>query len=235
MATTGLLSLSAAPKRANVSDFADMAPYVYPGNTARYVSKPYFTPDGQNYLRLSDDGKRVVKHDIRNGAEVETLMDVTHTRQANISSIQNFTLSPDGCKLLIATSVEPIYRRSTRAVYYVYELRTRILTPLSDEHQPQRAPLFSPDGRMVAFVAGDNNIYLKKLDYGTEVAVTTDGAVNAVINGVPDWVYEEEFSTASSMAWAPDCSTLCYLKYNESEVPTYSFPLYEGACDPMRQ
>ncbi len=67
---------------------------------------------------------------------------------------------------------------------------------------------------MVAFVAGDNNIYLKKLDYGTEVAVTTDGAVNAVINGVPDWVYEEEFSTASSMAWAPDCSTLCYLKYN---------------------
>ena len=235
MAATGLLSLSAAPKRANVSDFADMAPYVYPGNTARYVSKPYFTPDGQNYLRLSDDGKRVVKHDIRNGAEVETLMDVTHTRQANISSIQNFTLSPDGSKLLIATSVEPIYRRSTRAVYYVYELRTRILTPLSDEHQPQRAPLFSPDGRMVAFVAGDNNIYLKKLDYGTEVAVTTDGAVNAVINGVPDWVYEEEFSTASSMAWAPDCSTLCYLKYNESDVPTYSFPLYEGACDPMRQ
>lgn len=74
MAATGLLSLSAAPKRANVSDFADMAPYVYPGNAARYVSKPYFTPDGQNYLRLSDDGKRVVKHNIRNGADRKSVV-----------------------------------------------------------------------------------------------------------------------------------------------------------------
>ena len=74
---------------------------------------------------------------------------------------------------------------------------------------------------MVAFVAPDNNIYLKKLDYGTEVAVTTDGAVDRIINGVPDWVYEEEFSATCSMAWSPDCLTLCYLKYNETEVPAY--------------
>lgn len=140
MAATGLLSLSAAPKRANVSDFADMAPYVYPGNTARYVSKPYFTPDGQNYLRLSDDGKRVVKHDIRNGAEVETLMDVTHTRQANISSIQNFTLSPDGSKLLIATSVEPIYRRSTA--------RSTMSTNCAPAYSPPSRTNTSPSARL---------------------------------------------------------------------------------------
>lgn len=233
-ASASVLSLSAAPK-ANVSNFADMAPYVYPNNSARNVAEPYFLPDGQAYLRLSDDGKRVVKHDIRTGAESETVMDVTHTRQATISRIESFTLSPDGSKLLIATGVEPIYRHSTRAAYYVYELRTRILTPLSEEHASQRSPLFSPDGRMVAFVATDNNIYLKKLDYGTEVPVTTDGSVDHTINGVPDWVYEEEFATSCSMSWAPDCLTLCYLKYNESAVPAYSFPLYEGACDPMRQ
>lgn len=235
LAASGLLSLSAAPKRTNISDFSELTPFVYPSNRVRSVPKPYFMPDGQNYLKLSDDGKRVVKCGIRDGAEVETVMDVTHTRQSTINEIEDFVLSPDGSKLLILTSIEPIYRRSSRAVHYIYELRTRILTPLSDEHQPQRAPLFSPDGRMVAFVAGDNNIYLKKLDFGTEVAVTTDGLVNSIINGVPDWVYEEEFSTAQSMAWAPDCLTLCYLKYNETDVPTYSFPLYEGACDPMRQ
>ncbi|MDE6394853.1 MAG: S9 family peptidase, partial [Duncaniella sp.] len=99
----------------------------------------------------------------------------------------------------------------------------------------QRSPLCSPDGLMVAFVAVDNNIYLKKLDYGTEVPVTKDGAVNQIINGVPDWVYEEEFATDCSMSWAPDCSTLCYIKYNETDVPTYSFTLYEGACKPMSQ
>ena len=235
LAAAGILSLSAAPKNANVSNFADLAPYVYPNNTVRYIPKPYFTPDGQNYLQLSSDGKRIVKHDIRNGSEVETVMDVTHTRQSTIDKIESFVLSPDGSKLLIATAIEPIYRHSTRATHYVYELRTRILTPLSEEHQPQRAPLFSPDGRMVAFVANDNNIYLKKLDYGTEVPVTTDGMVNSVINGVPDWVYEAEFATSRSMSWAPDCLTLCYLKYNETDVPTYSFPMYEGACEPRRQ
>ena len=80
---------------------------------------------------------------------------------------------------------------------------------------------------MVAFVAG-NNIYIKKLDYNTEVAVTTDGVCNGIINGVPDWTYEEEFTTTCSMAWAPDALTLSYLRYDESSVPMYSFPLYES-------
>ena len=234
LATASMLSLQAAP-RANVSNFADMAPYVYPNNVSKSVGKPYFMPDGQAYLQLSADGKRIVKHDIRNGSEIETVMDVTHTREANIAGIEGFTLSPDGSKLLVATASEAIYRRSTRASFYVYEIRTRILSPLSETHKVQRSPIFSPDGRMVAFVAPDNNIYLKKLDYGTEVPVTKDGAVDRVINGVPDWVYEEEFGATCSMSWSPDCLTLCYLKYNETDVPAYSFPLYEGTCSPMQQ
>lgn len=229
------ISAAAAPKAINVSNFADMAPYVHPNNGSKSVAKPYFMPDGQSYLQLSADSKRIVRHDIRNGAEAETVMDVTNTREAKIPAIESFQLSPDGSKLLLATGIEPIYRRSSRASHYIYEIRTRILTPLSESHPVQRCPVFSPDGRMVAFVAPDNNIYLKKLDYGTEVAVTTDGAVDRIINGVPDWVYEEEFSATCSMAWSPDCLTLCYLKYNETEVPAYSFPLYEGSCDPMKQ
>ncbi len=105
------------------------------------------------------------------------------------------------------------------------------MSPLSTKHPRQRDPQWSPDGRMIAFAA-DGNIYISKLDYLTEVAVTSDGAKNSVINGVPDWSYEEEFDTTCSMAWAPDNTTLCYLKYDESAVPLYSFPLYQGTCNP---
>lgn len=228
------VALSSAAGR-NVADFKEMAPFVYPQNAPASVAKPYYMADGLSYLALSDDGKRVVKHDTKTGAEVETVMDVANTRENKIDRIEGFTLSPDGSKLLLQTGRTPIYRRSFKASFYVYELRSRLLRPLSETHKQQRAPLFSPDGRMVAFVGEDNNIYLKKIDFDTEVPVTTDGKIDHVINGVPDWVYEEEFTTDCSMAWAPDNMTLCYLKYNETDVPAYSFPLYEGTCDPMKQ
>lgn len=228
-----ILSAGSIQAARTVTDMAEMAPFVYPQNAAATPQRPQFTADGTGYLVLTPDGKRIVSYDLATGAEKETLMDISTTREHRLdSSIEEFTLSPDGSKLLVCTDKTPIYRRSFTARYYVYELRTRILRPLSEIHSTQRAPLFSPDGRMVAFVASDNNIYIMKTDYDTEVAVTRDGAPGSVINGVPDWVYEEEFTTSCSMAWAPDCMTLCYLRYDESAVPTYSFPLYEGTCSP---
>lgn len=220
---------------ANISDDRSLAPFVYPENASVKVDKPAYMADGLSYLRLSEDGKKVVKVDTRSGKELETVMDVTHTRETTIASIDDFVLSPDGSKLLVSRERKMIYRRSSMAKYYVYEIRTRLLHPLSEKFEYQRAPLFSPDGRMVAFVGNDNNIHLHKIDFGSEVDVTTDGSVDHVINGVPDWVYEEEFTTSVSMAWAPDNQTLCYIKYNESDVPAFSFPLYEGSCEPMRQ
>lgn len=216
----------------NVRVFEDMAPYVYPANRAATVACPAFMADGLHYLALSANGKKIVKYATRTGAEIEVVLDLDNTRENKIEAMTDFTLSPDGSKILVVTAEEPVYRRSTRASHYIYELRTRLLRPLSEKFAKQRSPLFSPDGRIVAFVGDDNNIYLKKTDYNTEVAVTTDGAIDKVINGVPDWVYEEEFTTTCSMAWAPDNMTLCYLKYSEAEVPAYSFTLYEGSCEP---
>ncbi|MCM1137484.1 MAG: DPP IV N-terminal domain-containing protein [Duncaniella sp.] len=212
-----------------------LKPYLSPETRVKTVAQPDYLPDGLSYLAVSDDGKRIVKCDTKNGNEIETVMDLTHTRETTLDRMQSYKLSPDGSKILICTERVPIYRRSFKAKYYVYEIRTRILRPLSETHAYQRAPIFSPDGRMVAFVGEDNNIYLKKIDFNTEVPVTTDGKIDHVINGVPDWVYEEEFSSSSSMAWAPDNMTLSYLKYNETNVPAYSFPLYEGTCDPLTQ
>lgn len=218
----------------NISMFPGLERYT---GSARYSAAPAalnFNDDGSTYLQLTADGQRIVKYDTRTGREVETLLDLSHTRETTLSNIQGYTISPDGSKIMVYRNKRMIYRRSFSAEYYVYEMRSRLLRPLSTEHLRQQAPIFSPDGRMVAFVA-ENNIYIKKLDYQTEIPVTTDGAVNQVINGVPDWTYEEEFSTSCSMTWAPDNLNLCYLRYDESKVPLYSFPLYEGACDAMPQ
>lgn len=225
-------ALTAAPAYAAVTADAAMAEYVYPLNSPAAVETPQFMPDGLSYLTYSAADKAIVRIDTKTGKTIETVMDLTHTRENTLEAISGFTLSPDGSKILVYTNPESIYRRSFTASYYVYEIRTRLLRPLSEKFKTQRAPIFSPDGRMVAFTADDNNIHIKKIDYDTEVDVTRDGAPGMIINGVPDWTYEEEFTVKCSMTWAPDNLTLCFLKYNETAVPAYSFPLYQGTCRP---
>ncbi len=218
----------------NISAYEGLRPYCNGMASPRAPHALNYTDDGSAYLQLSADRNRIVKHDIRTGKELETLLDLSKTRENQIQSIDGYKVSPDGSKILVWRNRTNIYRHSFSAEYYVYEIYSRILKPLSEKYPRQQAALFSPDGRMVAFVA-DNNIHLRKLDYWTEVDVTTDGKVNEVINGVPDWTYEEEFTTSSSMTWSPDNLQLCFIRYDESKVPLYSFPLYESACDAMPQ
>lgn len=227
-------SAAAASAPAGVIDVSSISEYVYPGNTPATPGAMQFMPDGATFLRLDDGGKKIVKYDIATGKEVETVLDVTHTRESSISGIDAFTISPDGSKLLVRTNTTPVYRRSVKGAYYVFEIKRNILRPLSKTLPLQQAPLFSPDGRMVAFVA-DNNIFIKKTDYDTEVQVTEDGEKNRIINGIPDWTYEEEFSTDCSMTWAPDNTSLCYLRYDESRVPTFTFSEYSGWCHPREE
>lgn len=210
----------------------DMSPYVFPDNKAPQPAEFTWMPDGDSYASLSPDGRKIVRCDIRTGNEVETLLDLANTRENQIGVIEGFTLSEDASKILVWNSSEPVYRRSFTAAYYTYDTHSRILRPLSNKFERQQSPVFSPDGRMLAFVA-ENNIYVRKLDYQTEVAVTDDGKPNSIINGTSDWTYEEEFTVTCSMAWAPDNLTLCYLKYNETDVPTYDMQRYGGACQPV--
>lgn len=101
------------------------------------------------------------------------------------------------------------------------------MEPLS-ENGPQQVPLFSPDGNQIAFVR-DNNIYLVKLLFGnSESQVTKDGKFNEVLNGIPDWVYEEEFGFNRAFDFSADSQMLAYIRFDESQVPMYSFPLYKG-------
>ena len=183
--------------------------------------------DGEHYTMISNDRKRIVKYSFRTGKEVETLFDVSKARECTFKSFDGYQLSPDETKILIQTETKPIYRRSFTAVHYVYTIKRNLVEKLSDGG-PQQVPTFSPDGNMVAFVR-NNNIFLVKFLYGnSESQVTTDGAFGKIINGVPDWVYEEEFEYNRAFEFSPDNKMITFVRFDETAVPSYSFPLYAG-------
>jgi len=193
--------------------------------SAKQVGTPNPLPDGESFTRLSADRKAILKYSWKTGKVVDTLFSTSTAKECTIKTIQGYQFSKDGGKILVYTERENIYRRSFKAEYYVYTVMRNRIEPLSTGKQ-QMATL-SPDGRMVAFVR-ENNLYLKKLDFGTESAITKDGEMNKIINGLPDWVYEEEFSTNQSFDWSPDNEILAFIRYDESAVKEYSFDYYGG-------
>lgn len=179
------------------------------------------------YARISDDGKRVDCYSFKTGKLLRNLFDVSNTMGKKIDSFDGYILSPDGTRMLIQTKTKSIYRRSFTAVYYLYNIASRKLEPLSDG-EPQQVPVWSKDGLQVAFVR-EGNIYLVKLLYdNAEVQVTKDGKFNEVINGLPDWVNEEEFGFNRALTFNADGTMICWLRYDEKDVKTYSLQMYKG-------
>lgn len=184
--------------------------------------------DGESYTQLSPDHKRIVRHSFKTGKEIATVFDVETARGSKkLPYIDGYIMSPDEHRILIQTETKGIYRRSYTAVYYIFDVRNNTLEPLS-EGGPQQVPLFSPDGNVIAFARG-NNLFLVKLLFGNaEVQVTKDGKFNEVINGLPDWVNEEEFTTNRSFDFSADSKVLAWVRYDESQVPIYSMQEFKG-------
>ena len=190
--------------------------------------------DGEHYTQMNAAGTQVIKYSFRTGQQVEVLFDATQARECPFRQFDSYRFSPDGGTLLIATETTPIYRHSYTAVHYLYSLKRNAEGRIDNKVErlsdggPQQVPVFSPDGTMIAFVR-DNNIFLVKRLYGnSESQVTTDGQRNAVLNGIPDWVYEEEFAMDRALEFSADSKMLAYVRWDESAVPSYSFPLYAG-------
>ncbi|MCQ2237275.1 MAG: S9 family peptidase [Bacteroidales bacterium] len=181
--------------------------------------------DPESYM--SFDGKQVSAMSYVTGKEKGTLFTIddipdSKTLLNNITSIQP---TSNAEQYLIECNTESIYRHSTVADHYIYNTHYKTLTPLSKEGR-ERCVEISQNGLFAAFVR-DGNIFLKKLRYNSTSAITEDGEFNKIINGAPDWVYEEEFSTERSLAFSPDNSELAYIRYDESEVPEFAMPMYD--------
>ena len=181
--------------------------------------------DGERYTTMSDG--RVLCFSYRTG-EPAGVFDASAAEPR--IEFTDYVLSADERRLLLTTDVEPIYRHSFTAEYWIYDRQDGSLRRLS-QGGPQQQAQFSPDGSRVAFVRG-GNLFVADPTAGSERQLTFDGRFNHIINGLPDWVYEEEFSFARAFAWSPDGRKIAYLRFDESRVKQYNMNRFAGGLYP---
>ncbi|WP_289037099.1 S9 family peptidase [uncultured Zobellia sp.] len=182
-------------------------------------------------LNWDADGTTTIdKFDYATQKKVETIVS-----SANLQEIEGFSsyqFSDDESQLLLATELESIYRHSTLGIFYVYDLKTKKLTKVSDTKIQE--PKLAPDGTKVAYVA-KNNLYLFDLASGTTEQLTTDGQKNSVINGVTDWVYEEEFAFVRAFDWNSNGTKIAFLRFDETDVPEFSMDVFGTDLYPTQE
>ncbi|MDX5481478.1 MAG: S9 family peptidase [Hymenobacteraceae bacterium] len=188
-------------------------------NDGRYYSSQ--VPDEQN--RVYD----IVKYDVTTGQPVATIIEGEDLKPAGSSQpiqFDDYTFSSDEQKVLFSTDTERIYRRSSKAEFYIYDIPTKKLTKLSDGGKQMYAS-FSPDAKRVAF-ARENNMFVTDLSNMQETQITADGKFNSIINGYADWVYEEEFSFAKGFHWSPDGKKIAFYTFDETNVPEFNMQMW---------
>lgn len=183
--------------------------------------------NGRDFAVIEDTALNVFSYET--GEYLKTLQhknDLIPDGDENPIPFRSYTLSPDESKMLIPTQTERIYRHSSRSYFYIYDLETKQLKPLS-ENGKQRLATFSPDGNKIAFVR-ENNLFITDLKQGTEQRITTDGVLNEIINGTTDWVYEEEFSFTKAFFWSPDSRKIAFYRFDESGVNEWQMEFFSG-------
>ncbi|WP_418264069.1 S9 family peptidase [Flavobacterium faecale] len=166
-------------------------------------------------------------YDFASLKKVATLFDTKN--YSRLPRIESYSFDPSERLILLATNVVPIYRYSFTADYFIYDLDKKELTRLVDT--PIQEPTFSPDGRKIAFAKG-NNLYLYDIASKATIALTNDGKKNEIINGICDWVYEEEFAFVKAFDWSADSEKIAYIRFDESQVPEFSMSVFANGLYP---
>ena len=199
----------------------------------QYLDRLHSMNNGKEYAVLNTDRNTGTKtldvYSYKTGEKVNTL--INSSEIDGLDYFIGYTLSADESKVLLSTKLRSIYRRSSLGVYYVYDLETKELVQVADEAIQE--PTFSPDASKVAYGL-DNNIYIKDLASGATTQVTKDGAKNKVINGITDWVYEEEFAFVRAFDWNADGDKIAYIRFDESEVPEFSMDVFGNELYPSK-
>lgn len=181
--------------------------------------------NGEHYTILNRDrstkSTSIDKYDYKTLEKVETIVNLADS--GAIPSFSSYTFSEDESKILLATEIESIFRHSTLGVFYVYDIASKSIVKVSDDKIQE--PMLSPNSTQVAYVL-KNNLYIFDIASKTTRQVTTDGVKNKIINGITDWVYEEEFAFVRAFAWNSDGTKIAFLRFDETNVPEFSMDVY---------
>ena len=230
------MTASVASQAAGPLTVEDIRGGVYRGQSVEAFRS---TADGKHYTAITPDGRAIVKYQYSNGQAVDTLLnlaDVKPEEGLDVSTLRlsGYELSQDEERLLVWSNKDYVYRRSFRADYFYFVIEAGGVRRQTFKRLTQgkvQAVSMAPDGRQLVFMRDNNLYYTRVMSAGIDLAerqVTDDGERNKVINGVPDWVYEEEFGMDRAIAWSPDSKAFCFLKWDESPVREYWLPTYRG-------
>lgn len=186
--------------------------------------------DFYTILNHYQEGTFLEKYDYKTLDKLETI--VSGNQLIGIKYFDDYTFSDDETKLIIGVDKQRIFRRSWIGKYYVYDLKTKKLTLISDRLIQE--PTFSPDGKKVAY-AHENNLFVKNLETEETIQITKDGEKNKIINGITDWVYEEEFAFVKAFSWNGNSDKIAYIRFDETEVPEFSMDIYNRSLYPSQQ
>jgi len=189
-----------------------------------------FQNDGVHYTR--QEGNKVVQYDLTTGEQSAVLFDAENVPESSgfAGRMASYEFSADESKLIISSEVEPIYRHSSRAKFFVVDLKTKVATAIHDGRKVRYATL-NPNNDKVAFVY-KNNLYYTDLMTNETVQITQDGQYNSIINGATDWVYEEEFAIWKGFDWSPDGAKIAFYRFDESAVKEFTMTNYRDGLYP---
>ncbi len=191
--------------------------------------------DGEHFSKLnrSKDSTTITIHTYKNykGEGKVLLSSKELMYKGRMIEVDGYEFSADESQLLITTETTPIYRRSFTANYFVYNFKTKLLSPLDETKSESTLAQFSPNGKKIAFIF-QNNMYIKNLEDNSILQVTNDGKQNEIINGTTDWVYEEEFSITKGFEWSYDSKKIAFLRFDESQVKEFNIDYFKGKLYP---
>lgn len=182
--------------------------------------------DGDRYTQLDQEGNITLSYISKPNEAPKVLVRANElTYNGKQVAIEDYRFDESEEKVLLMTSIVPIYRRSYTAVYYLFDITAHTLEALSDVYSPQTLAEYSPDGKKVSFIY-KNDLYVKDLTTNKTKAITTDGKRNKIINGTTDWVYEEEFALVKAYSWSADSKYVAFLRFVEKGVKEFGMDLY---------
>ncbi len=199
--------------------------------SVKHLKNAQWLPDSKAYVFMKREGESanssLYLHYIQNGTEKKWLDGTELQNPANGQPVDftDYHIAPSGKKILFKTDAKRVWRRYDDARYFVYDLQTETMHSVYEGTERIRHAKLSPDESHIGYVL-KNNIYIKDLASGKVTQITQSGS-DKLLNGLSDWVYEEEFGQADGWRWAPDSKQIAFYHFDQSPIKTFSWIEYD--------